>query len=114
MEGARAESKPREPDAVERQLAMVIDLNKCLGCQTCTISCKKLWNRDSGTGYAYWNNVETQPGRGYPAEWPETGGRSDTGEVRRGQLPNLDSGYGRAWKFDHRAAFESAARPAAS
>jgi DMSO reductase family type II enzyme iron-sulfur subunit len=95
-----------------RQLAMVIDLNKCLGCQTCTVACKKLWNRDSGTGYAYWNNVETLPGRGYPAEWPETGGRGAAGEVKRGRVPNLDSEYGRAWRFDHQATFESAGRPA--
>ncbi len=26
----------------KRQYAMVMDLNKCLGCQTCTIACKKL------------------------------------------------------------------------
>ena len=26
-----------------KQIAMVIDLNKCIGCQTCTVSCKQLW-----------------------------------------------------------------------
>ena len=26
----------------KRQLAWVYDLNKCIGCQTCTIACKKL------------------------------------------------------------------------
>ena len=25
----------------KHQYAMVMDLNKCLGCQTCTIACKK-------------------------------------------------------------------------
>jgi len=87
---------------------MVMDLNKCLGCQTCTVACKKLFNQDSGSSYAYWNNVETLPGRGYPAEWPETGGRTPEGEVRRGQIPNLDNAYGRAWKFNHQRAFDSA------
>lgn len=62
------------PTPAGRQLAMVLDLNKCLGCQTSSVACKKPWNQDSGTAYAYWNNVETQPGRGYPAAWPETGG----------------------------------------
>src|ERR1043165_3932087 len=27
----------------KHQYAMVMELNKCLGCQTCTIACKKLW-----------------------------------------------------------------------
>ena len=30
----------------KRQLAMVLDLNKCIGCQTCTIGCKRLWRGD--------------------------------------------------------------------
>ena len=60
------------------QVAMVLDLNKCLGCHTCTIACKKLWNSDQGTDYAYWNNVETMPGKGYPAHYPDTGGRTAT------------------------------------
>jgi DMSO reductase family type II enzyme iron-sulfur subunit len=97
--------------ASPRQLAMVLDLNKCLGCQTCTIACKKLWNRDSGSGYAYWNHVETRPGRGYPADWSEAGGRDAGGAVTRGRLPNLDSGYGRAWDFNHQQTFDSAGRP---
>jgi DMSO reductase family type II enzyme iron-sulfur subunit len=83
-----------------RQVAMVMDLNKCLGCQTCTVACKKLWNRDSGAGFAYWNNVETLPGQGYPRRWRMTGGRDAAGEVRRGELPSLEEDYGRAWKFD--------------
>jgi len=93
---------------------MVLDLNKCLGCQTCTVSCKKLWNRDSGTSYAYWNNVETHPGRGYPAEWRETGGRDAAGQVKQGVVPNLDSGYGRAWDFNHAETYASAGKPDAA
>lgn len=83
---------------------MVLDLNKCLGCQTCTIACKKLWNKDTGTDYAYWNNVETMPGAGYPHNWHEQGGRTDTGDIKRGVIPDLETGYGRAWKFNHQTA----------
>ena len=86
----------------KRQVAMVLDLNKCLGCHTCSVACKKLWNTDSGTDYTYWNNVETMPGRGFPADWQETGGRTDTGDVKQGQIPNLDTQYGRAWQFNHK------------
>ena len=99
-----------QPEPRNRQVAMVLDLNKCLGCQTCTIACKKLWNRDSGAGYAYWNNVETWPGQGYPRRWQETGGRDAAGEVKRGEVPDLESGYGPAWKFDHQGVIDSDSR----
>ena len=76
----------------QRQVSMVLDLNKCLGCHTCSIACKKMWNTDQGTDYAYWNNVETMPGKGFPADYPLIGGRTDKGEVKRGTVPNLDTG----------------------
>ncbi|MBW2275496.1 MAG: respiratory nitrate reductase subunit beta [Deltaproteobacteria bacterium] len=98
---------------VKHQVAMVLDLNKCLGCQTCTVACKKLWNTDSGTDYSYWNNVETLPGKGYPANWSSEGGRTETGTVKRGRIPGLDDGYGRAWKFNHKDAYASAGKPGA-
>ena len=85
----------------QRQVAMVLDLNKCLGCHTCSVACKKLWNTDTGTDYTYWNNVETHPGKGYPAQWQEIGGRTDKGTVKKGEIPDLDTGYGRAWTFNH-------------
>jgi DMSO reductase family type II enzyme iron-sulfur subunit len=88
-------------------MAMVLDLNKCLGCQTCTIACKKLWNKDAGTDYAYWNNVETHPGKGYPQSWPASGGRTAQGGVRRGSIPDLKSGYGEAWTFNHQRVVNS-------
>lgn len=89
----------------QRQLAMVLDLNKCLGCQTCTIACKKLWNKDQGTNYTYWNNVETHPGQGYPKQWPMLGSRTETAEIKRGVIPHLENHYGRAWSFNHDKTF---------
>ncbi len=104
---------PQASQGTGRQLAMVLDLNKCLGCQTCTVACKKLWNKDSGSDYVYWNSVETLPGRGYPAGWQESGGRDARGEVKRGEVPNIDTAYGRAWNFNHKQTFADAGKPAA-
>jgi len=94
-----------------RQIAMVLDLNKCIGCQTCTIACKKLWNKDDGVGYAYWNNVETHPGGGFPKSWQTTGGRDGDGEWKRGTIPDPDTEYGRAWTFNHQRVHRDDGRP---
>ncbi len=78
-----------------RQIAMVMDLNKCIGCQTCTTACKTQWTNRSGREYMYWNNVETLPGRGYPANWQDSGGGFDAaGNLRPGRIPNLERDYG--------------------
>ena len=41
--------------ASKRQLAMVMDLNKCLGCHTCTVACKTLWTQGEGMDYMWFN-----------------------------------------------------------
>jgi len=71
-----------------RQVAMVIDLNKCIGCQACTAACKSLWTDEPGQEYMLWNNVETKPGRGYPKEWEAKGARSgwQDGKLQFGDL----------------------------
>ena len=59
------------------QVAMVMDLNKCIGCQACTTACKSLWTDEPGQEYMLWNNVETKPGPGYPRYWEDGGGGWD-------------------------------------
>lgn len=77
-----------------------MDLNKCLGCQTCTIACKKLWTDRDGTDYMYWNNVETRPGMGYPRQWDNIGGGWKDGTLQPSPLPTIDD-YGSPWEYDY-------------
>lgn len=63
----------------KRQLAMVFDLNKCLGCQTCTISCKRQWTREEGMEHQWWAVVNTMPGKGTPKDWEGMGGGLEGG-----------------------------------
>ncbi len=48
------------------QMAMVMNLDKCIGCHTCSVTCKQAWTNRTGTEYVWFNNVETRPGQGYP------------------------------------------------
>jgi len=50
---------------------MVFHLDKCVGCHTCSISCKNIWTDRKGAEYMWWNNVETKPGTGYPSLWED-------------------------------------------
>jgi steroid C-25 hydroxylase beta subunit len=84
-----------------RQLAMVMDLNKCLGCHTCTVACKTLWTQGEGMDYMWFNSVNTAPGKGTPKHWEAMGGGFDAeGNARPGQLPARKD-YGEAWNFNH-------------
>lgn len=56
---------------VMAQVAMVMNLDKCIGCHTCSVTCKQTWTNRSGTEYMWFNNVETRPGGGYPAQWED-------------------------------------------
>lgn len=89
----------------KRQLAMVMDLNKCIGCQTCTSACKTQWTNRNGRDYMYWNNVETHPGSGYPRKWQESGGGFDAeGRLRPGRIPDLAHDYGIPFELNYEQA----------
>ncbi|WP_426120829.1 nitrate reductase subunit beta, partial [Kocuria sp. LHG3120] len=56
---------------VMAQVAMVMALDKCIGCHTCSVTCKQAWTNRAGTEYVWFNNVETRPGQGYPRRYED-------------------------------------------
>ncbi|MDQ6785008.1 MAG: nitrate reductase subunit beta [Actinomycetota bacterium] len=53
------------------QVVMVMNLDKCIGCHTCSVTCKQTWTNRPGTEYVWFNNVETKPGVGYPKRYED-------------------------------------------
>ena len=56
---------------VMAQMSMVMNLDKCIGCHTCSVTCKQAWTNRSGVEYVWFNNVETRPGQGYPRTYED-------------------------------------------
>ncbi len=56
---------------VRAQIGKVLNLDKCIGCHTCSVTCKNVWTSRSGVEYAWFNNVESKPGVGYPDKWED-------------------------------------------
>ncbi|ADD68832.1 nitrate reductase, beta subunit [Denitrovibrio acetiphilus DSM 12809] len=56
---------------IKAQLSMILNLDKCIGCHTCTVTCKNMWTNRKGAEYMWWNNVETKPGTGFPKKWED-------------------------------------------
>ena len=54
---------------IRAQIGKVLNLDKCIGCHTCSVTCKNVWTSREGMEYAWFNNVETKPGIGYPKDW---------------------------------------------
>ncbi|MCB9960132.1 MAG: nitrate reductase subunit beta [Rhodospirillaceae bacterium] len=54
---------------IRAQIGKVLNLDKCIGCHTCSVTCKNVWTSRDGVEYAWFNNVETKPGIGYPKDW---------------------------------------------
>ncbi|WP_086787843.1 nitrate reductase subunit beta [Crossiella equi] len=107
---------------VMAQLAMVMNLDKCIGCHTCSVTCKQAWTNRSGVEYVWFNNVETQPGQGYPRRYEDQEkwrggwklGRNGRLKLNAGsrlsrlgnifanpRLPQLDDYY-EPWTYDYR------------
>ncbi|MGB4270797.1 MAG: 4Fe-4S dicluster domain-containing protein, partial [Propionicimonas sp.] len=61
----------RKPTRVMAQVGMVMNLDKCIGCHTCSVTCKQAWTNRAGTEYVWFNNVETRPGQGYPRRYED-------------------------------------------
>ena len=106
---------------VRAQVGMVMSLDKCIGCHTCSVTCKQVWTNRPGTEYVWFNNVETKPGLGYPRRWEDNdqwrggweldrGGRlrlKGGGQLRKllsifwnPDLPTIDDYY-EPWTYDY-------------
>jgi ethylbenzene hydroxylase subunit beta/complex iron-sulfur molybdoenzyme family reductase subunit beta len=89
----------------KRQLAMVFDLNKCIGCNTCTIACKTQWTREEGMESMWWTITNTMPGAGTPKNWEQSGGGfSANDKMRPGKMPTGED-FGHAWEFNYNEVF---------
>src|SRR5215469_10814571 len=111
------------------QVAMVMNLDKCIGCHTCSVTCKQTWTNRPGTEYVYFNNVETKPGVGYPKRYEDQeqwhGGwtldRRGRLQLKAGgrlkklatifwnpDLPTIDD-YGDPWTYDYQKLIDAPA-----
>jgi nitrate reductase beta subunit len=84
----------------QRQLAMVFNLDKCIGCQGCTVSCRTHWKVDrEGADHLYNIWCETKPGEGWPKGWMDMGR----------QKPDWVKDYGGSWEFNLAEVYNSPA-----
>ena len=81
---------------IRAQIGMVLNLDKCIGCHTCSVTCKNVWTNREGMEYAWFNNVETKPGIGYPKEW-ENQDRWNGGWVRK--VGGIEPRQGGKWSI---------------
>jgi nitrate reductase beta subunit len=114
---------------IKAQYAMVLNLDKCIGCHTCSIPCKNVWTNRAGAEYMWFNNVECKPGIGYPQQWEnqerhrggwtlhggqlklKAGGRLHKGLniFHNPDLPTIDAYY-EPWDYDYARLIESPRR----
>jgi nitrate reductase beta subunit len=82
---------------IRAQIPMVLNLDKCIGCHTCSITCKNVWTNREGQEYAWYNNVESKPGVGYPKDW-ENQERWKGGWVRK-RNGRIEPRLGSKWRI---------------
>ena len=114
---------------IKAQIVMVMNLDKCIGCHTCSVTCKNTWTNRPGAEYMWFNNVETRPGPGYPQEWEDQTRYRGGWVLERGQLrlraggpwaklanifynpdlPQIDDYY-EPWTYDYQTLIDSPPR----
>ncbi|MDN5788319.1 nitrate reductase subunit beta [Pseudorhodobacter sp.] len=82
---------------VRAQIGMVLNLDKCIGCHTCSVTCKNVWTSRDGVEYAWFNNVETKPGIGYPKDWENQ--KRWNGGWERTKAGKLQPKQGAKWRI---------------
>lgn len=111
----REMSYPHKGKYPQRQFAFVMNINRCIACQTCTMACKSTWTHAEGQEAMWWANVETKPFGGYPQRW----------DMKILGMMNEADPAGQSWKpaggngaaqpygvFDGKTIFEAAQSPA--
>ncbi|MEM3556845.1 MAG: nitrate reductase subunit beta [Conexivisphaerales archaeon] len=71
---------------IKAQICMVMNLDKCIGCHTCSVTCKDTWTNRPGAEYMWFNDVETKPGQGYPRGWEDQIKNKGGWELKNGKL----------------------------
>jgi nitrate reductase beta subunit len=81
-------SYPYDAGHPDWQFAFVFNINRCIGCQTCTMACKSTWTFSKGQEHMWWNNVESKPYGGYPQHW----------DVKLLEMLEVENPGGQTWK----------------
>jgi nitrate reductase / nitrite oxidoreductase, beta subunit len=71
---------------VRAQIGKVLNLDKCIGCHTCSVTCKNVWTNRKGMEYAWFHNVETKPGTGYLSDWENQEKWKGGWDLKKGKL----------------------------
>jgi nitrate reductase beta subunit len=100
----------------DHQFAFIFNINRCIGCQTCTMACKSTWTFSKGQEHMWWNNVESKPYGGYPQGWDSKlltmlESANPKGQTWTGQDGPANAPYG---SFDGKTIFEAAGRTLAA